>query len=145
MKWHVFLQMTIPSEHLQDICSDTDFHCYIPMKLQLQMMTFPLYSWNKYHLVSPETVPAKGFQSSSISIKIVAVMEYLERQVLRTHCGSARSEWTIRLIYNNRIGHIVHDNFLKCHIGGCAASRRISPCLNPDAIRSIAHFAVFDN
>ncbi len=53
---------------------------------------------------------------------------------LKTYHGSARREWTICLIDYNGIGHVVHDNVLKCHVGGCTASWRVGPGLDPNAI-----------
>lgn len=48
--------------------------------------------------------------------------------------GSAGGEWTICLIDYDGIGHIVHHNVLKCHIGGYTAIWGVGPSLDPDAI-----------
>jgi hypothetical protein len=64
---------------------------------------------------------------------------------LKTYHGSARREWTICLIDYNGIGHVVHDNVLKCHVGGCTASWRVGPGLDPNAIWGTCHGTISDH
>lgn len=55
---------------------------------------------------------------------------------------------TIKLVYNNRVSNIIHNNPLKAHVRRHAVSR-IRPRLNPNAVigvgeRAISHGDPFD-
>lgn len=62
-----------------------------------------------------------------------------------SHLGSTRHEWAIGLINYNGVGHIVHDDVLECHVGCFTAIWRVSPCLDPDAVCSPCHGAIFNH
>lgn len=51
--------------------------------------------------------------------------------------------WAVSLVYEHRVGDIVHLDVLEMHVGG-RADRRCGPCLNPHAIGPAADGAILD-
>lgn len=143
-KWVVSLLMTSLNEHFLGKYSGMGSLCCIPVPLLPQKMMSLLCSWSIYHLASPGMVAALNHQWNFHQFS-PWLKPNLNRMYVVTYFGGTRSERTICLINYNRIAYVVHFDIFKCHIGGCTATRWVSPCLNPNTIHGPCHGAVSDN